>query len=66
LWTVVCIKESVRYTDLDMSRLSLLNTLTNTIARLKAKNLILTHQDLTLDKLIEAELDKDGGEWGQA
>jgi hypothetical protein len=54
------------YTDLDMSRLSLLNTLTNTIARLKAKNLILTHQDLTLDKLIAAELDKDGGEWGQA
>ncbi len=54
------------YTDLDMSRLSLLNTLTNTIARLKAKNLILTHQDLTLDKLIEAELDKDDGEWRQA
>jgi len=54
------------YTDLDMGRLSLLNTLVNTIARLKAKNLILTHQDLTLDKLIEAELDKDSGEWGQA
>ena len=54
------------YTDLDMSRLSMLNTLVNTIARLKVKNLILTHQDLTLDQLIAAELDKDGGEWGQA
>lgn len=53
------------YTDLDMSRLSLLNTLTNSIARLKIKNRILTHQDLSLDQLIAAELDKDGGEWGQ-
>jgi hypothetical protein len=54
------------YTDLDMSRLSMLNTLTNTITRLKVKNMILTHKDLTLDKLIEAELDKDDGEWRQA
>lgn len=54
------------YTDLDLARLSLLNTLVNSIARLKAKNRILTHQDLTLDKLIAAELDKDGGDWGQA
>jgi hypothetical protein len=54
------------YTDLDMSRLSQLNTLCNTISRLIAKNMILTHEDLTLDKLIAAELDKDGGEWGQA
>ncbi len=54
------------YTDLDMSRLGMLNTLVNSIARLKAKNMILTHKDLTLDKLIEAGLDKDDGEWGQA
>jgi len=54
------------YTDLDMSRLSMLNTLTNSIVRLKARNLILTHEDLTLDKLIAAELDKDPGDWGQA
>jgi hypothetical protein len=54
------------YTDLDMSRLSMLNTLSNSIARLMTRNLILTHKDLTLDKLIEAELDKDDGEWGQA
>jgi len=53
------------YTDLDMSRLSMLNTLTNTIVRMKIKNRILTHKDLTLDKLIEAELDKDDGEWRQ-
>ena len=54
------------YTDLDMSRLGMLNTLVNTITRLKAKNLILTHKDLTLDQLIAAELDKDKGDWGQA
>lgn len=54
------------YTDLDMSRLSLLNTLTNSIARLKIRNRILTDKDLSLDQLIAAELDKDPGEWGQA
>lgn len=54
------------YTDLDMSRLSMLNTLTNSIARLKARNLILTNKDLTLDQLIAAELGKDGEDWGQA
>ena len=53
------------YTDLDMGRLSLLNTLTNSIARLKIKNRILTDKDLSLDQLIAAELDKDDGEWGQ-
>jgi len=54
------------YTDLDMSRLSLLNTLTNSIARLKIKNRILTDKDLSLDQLIAAELDKDPAGWGQA
>jgi hypothetical protein len=54
------------YTDLDMSRLSLLNTIVNSIIRAKIKNLILTHKDLTLDQLIAAELDKDPAGWGQA
>jgi hypothetical protein len=54
------------YTDLDMSRLSLLNTILNSIIRAKIKNRILTHKDLTLDQLIAAELDKDPAGWGQA
>jgi predicted RNase H-like nuclease len=47
------------YTDLDMAKLGMINTLVNTIARLVQRNRFLSCKDLDLGALLEETLRED-------
>jgi hypothetical protein len=51
------------YTDLDLHKLAMINTLVGTIGRLVQRNRLLTSKDLDLRLLLESTVQEDAGQW---